>query len=57
VAHFDFEEVFAGANFMDLEPGRVRLARMNGSIVVLTHFFSAWFMTDQRIEHIAQHLE
>jgi hypothetical protein len=53
----DFEEVFDGAQFADLEPGRVRVARTHDRAIVLTHFFSRWFMTDQRVDLIARHLE
>jgi hypothetical protein len=53
----DFEDVFAGVGFTDLESGRVRVGRANGRAIVLTHFFSSWFMTDQRVDRIAGHLE
>lgn len=53
----DFEKVFDGANFVDLEPERVRLAHTYDGAIVLTHFFSRWFMTNHRVDYIACHLE
>jgi hypothetical protein len=49
----EFQQVFAGAAFEDIEPGRVRVAHTKSGTVVLTHFFSSWFMTDERIDRIA----
>ena len=40
-----------------MELGRVRVEHTNGGSVVLTHFFSSWFMTDDRIDGIAVYLE
>jgi len=53
----DLERVFHEPAFDDIEPGRVRVAHMNGSTVVLTHHFSSWFMTDARIDRIAEYIE
>lgn len=52
-----FEEIFRISRFHDLEQGRVRIACVDRGWLVLTEFFSRYFMTDPRIEAIASYLE
>jgi hypothetical protein len=48
-----YEEAFTARDLEELETERVRLGLVGRTCVVLTHFFSRYFMTDERVESIA----
>lgn len=50
------ERLFAGAVFEELETGRVRVGALGQSRIILTHFFSRYFLTDARVDAIAASL-